>query len=144
LIDSGTIQFDVSDEGGPYLLEVSSVPAGDSDPDVVKNLTVVRQKKLDRGLSITYPHASDNSICQDFAAYGDCSDLANNITGTMTPKFGGQAPKPSQTGVTLQGKPHWVIQFTGVPEGKPYTLDVTSTDGGDSSDGLDVAPCPPP
>jgi len=78
---------------------------------------------------ITYPHASDNPIPQNFIAWGGTS-------GTVT---GGTMNAVADSGVFANGS-SWFVTFQGVPVGNGYTLTVSDgSSGGVQSRGLNVA-----
>jgi hypothetical protein len=69
------------------------------------------------GVQIDYPHKINNAICQNFAAYG-FADLAHHVEGSID---GNTWVQESQS------PPHWIIRFSNVPTGGPYTLKVQNT-----------------
>src|SRR5262249_43421257 len=80
----------------------------------------------ERQITIIYP-GNDAKICNNFVAYGTTDHPMANVTGMIIPPSG-----PAIIGSTIQQPTSdgtWAIQFTGVPDGENYKLEVTNTAG---------------
>ena len=90
-------------------------------------------------LTIAHPN-NDDDVCNTFVAYGtQTAPSTGNVSGTMTPPGGNPI-----NGTTIQqptGRGTWAIQFSDVPDGIDYLLEVDDTSGGSgSSNGITVDP----
>ena len=110
--------------GKNYTLEVTY---HDGKPQYQHGIEVSEKFEI----HISYP-GTGTPVCNTFTAYGSVSASSADaqVSGTLTPAGGG-APIDGSTLVQPAGpRLTWLIQFSNVPNGNDYTLDVSDTVGG--------------
>ena len=77
---------------------------------------------------INHPPANQ-TVTRNFAAFGNATNDVTQVQGTMTDAHG-----TVYNGKVLKAPRHWVIFFSAVPAGGPYTLRVFDPAAGGPSD----------
>jgi hypothetical protein len=90
---------------------------------------------------ISYP-GNGAPVCNTFTAYGSvsASSAGAQVSGTLTPTGGGEPIDGTTLVQPASPRLTWLIQFSNVPDGNGYTLDVNDTvGGGDEKTNISVA-----